>query len=170
MDLTVIVIKPDAVRDVLESMIIRDFREKVDFKILFAKYHQFTYSQVVSLYPDWVDKREFPYMAKNLTMDKSLVLLVEGEDSSKRIAAVKGKMNIGGGLRNKYRKNSVEQMMDMGYTEHQINELKAENRIHSTDTDYEALEVINIICSNHELITVSKYFIGNFLATINIEK
>ncbi len=170
MDLTVIIIKPDAVRDILESQIISDFCEKVDFQILFAKYHQFSDPQVISLYPDWVDKSVFPFMVKNLTMGKSLVLLVRGEESSKKIAAVKGKMNIGGGLRNKYCKYTVDQMIDMGYTEYQINQLKAENRMHSTDTDYEALEVINIICSNHELLMVSKYFTGSFLQTVYIKE
>ncbi len=158
MDLTVIVIKPDAVRDVLEGQIINDFVQKVDFEILFAKYHRFNYQQVVSMYPDWKHKEVFPDMVRNLTFGDSLILLVRGNESSKKIAEVKGKMNIGGGLRNKYRRQTVEWMMQMGYPEHVIRQLKAENRMHSTDTTCEALEIMSLVCSNQEIMTISGYF------------
>lgn len=158
MDLTVIVIKPDAVRDCLEGLIMDDFMEQIELNILFAKYHRFTFEQVELIYPDWVTQPVFPFMVKNLTFGESLIVLVQGDDSSRKIAKLKGKMNKGGGLRHKYCLHKISQMDVSLYSEDELEALKAENRMHSTDFSYEALEILNLVCSNSELLEISKHF------------
>ncbi|HMQ01528.1 MAG TPA: nucleoside-diphosphate kinase [Candidatus Doudnabacteria bacterium] len=158
MDLAVIVIKPDSIRDILEKSVMSDLMQVVNLEVVFAKYHHFTQKQVELMYPKWVDRPVFKYMVKNYLIGPSLVLLVLGVDVSESINIAKGKMNVGGGIRNKYKRYSIEEMEKLSFSEEQINIHKSENRIHSTDTTTEAWDIMSQICNIRELNEVSHYF------------
>ncbi len=158
MDLAVIVIKPDSVRDILERSIVFDLMQTVDFDILLAKYHQFTEAQIRIMYPTWVNKSVFRYMVRNYLIGPSLILLVKGKNVSQSINDLKGKMNIGGGIRHKYKRYSVEEMERLNFSDEEINIRKSENRIHSTDYITEAWDILTQTCNARELIEISHHF------------
>lgn len=129
----VVLIKPDAVRDILEEMIIQDLREAAFVEPIFRKYWRVTEGTARLIYRDWIGTLEFPSMARNITQGPSLFVVAEGDGNIyEALKRVKGKMNLGG-LRLKYRTRSIEEWKALGYSGRELQNRIAENRLHTTD-------------------------------------
>lgn len=129
----VVVIKPDAVRDCLELILLKEIREGAGVDVAFQKYWPFSAWQVDLIYPEWLQRPEFPAMKRNLTMGPSLFAVVCGKPGAyARLKAVKGKMNAGG-LRLKYRTRSIEEWKLLGLSGEALRDKVAENRLHTSD-------------------------------------
>ncbi|MCX6784524.1 MAG: hypothetical protein NTV81_01125 [Candidatus Komeilibacteria bacterium] len=147
----IILIKPDAVRDVLEEMILNDLREGTFIEIIFRKYWFVTRATACLLYADWVDKPQFPAMVHNLTSGQSLLVIAQGDaDIYASLRQVKGKMNQGG-LRLKYRTRSIEEWESLGYSGSELQNRIAENRLHTTDDFQDTIQVCSLALENHEI-------------------
>jgi hypothetical protein len=151
-----VLIKPDAIRDMLEEAIIHDLQIGADFRIIFRKYW-FIQKQIVEfIYPDWVNKPEFPSMTYNLLQGYSLLLVTKGEaDIFTNLKKVKGKMNKGG-LRLKYRAKSIEEWEALGFSGEALRNKIAENRLHSTDTISETVTLCSLAMNSDEIKILSE--------------
>jgi nucleoside diphosphate kinase len=146
-----VLIKPDAIRDILEEAIIRDLRAEANVRIIFRKYWFVQKQMVGIIYPDWISKPEFPSMTHNMLQGQSLLLIAKGEsDIYTTLKRVKGKMNQGG-LRLKYRTKSIEEWGSLGFSGEGLKNKIAENRIHSTDTIDETVALCSLAMSSADV-------------------
>lgn len=161
----VVLIKPDAVRDILEEMIIRDLRVGAGIRVIFRKYWHIKRHITPLIYPDWVDKLEFPAMTNNLMQGPLLFLVVERHgDVYASLRETKGKMNQGG-LRLKYRTRSIEEWQALGYSGQALRDKIAENRLHTTDNLAETVSLCSLAMRSsdiEEICTVAPV-LGNLI-------
>jgi len=147
----VLLIKPDAVRDVLEKMIIEDILKGQEIKPIFLKYLKLEEEIIPIIYPDWKDKPEFPSMVHNLISGISLFVILQGNSNIfTSLTKIKGKMNQGG-LRLKYRTYSIEEWNLSGYSGEKLQHKIAENRLHTTDNLEETVRMCSLLMNCHEV-------------------
>lgn len=150
----VVLIKPDATRDVLEEMILRDLQEEAFVTPIFRKFWKVTSKDASIIYPLWVSRPEFPSMVHNITQNRSLFVVVKGDFSIYRsLAQAKGKMNQGG-LRLKYRTRSIEEWKVLGYSGRELQNKIAENRLHTTDNLEETVFLCNLAMNYHDIADI----------------
>ncbi|MDP2630720.1 MAG: nucleoside-diphosphate kinase [Candidatus Uhrbacteria bacterium] len=150
----VVLIKPDAIRDVLEERILRDLQEEALVTPVFRKFWKVTADIAELLYPEWIERLVFPAMLYNITQGESLFVVVRGDDTMyQSLARVKGKMNQGG-LRLKYRAHSIEEWRELGYSGRDLENKIAENRLHTTDTFEEAVFLCKLAFTSDDLAVI----------------
>ena len=151
-----VLIKPDAIRDILEEMITNDLQTEADVRIIFRKYWLIQKQLVKFIYPDWINKPEFPSMTHNLLQGQSLLLIAKGGiNIYTTLQKAKGKMNQGG-LRLKYRTKSIEEWETLGFSGKALRNKIAENRLHSTDTLSETVMLCSLAMSSNDIEKLSK--------------
>ncbi len=152
MEYVAIVIKPDAVRDVLEHVILERIFTETGYTPFFLKYWQVDPVFVPAIYPDWVYKPEFPGMAYNITQGASLLCLIKDATQQlfTRVSCSKGKMNAGG-IRLSYRMHSIVEWKVLGYSGWELEKKIAENRLHSTDSTAETIALCALALNPSEL-------------------
>ncbi len=126
------IIKPDAIRDVLDGPIIRDL-ETVGFNVIWRKICLIPQEAVPLIYPEKTGRVYFSSIVRSLTLGPAMVLLVQGESIYSRAMEVKGKTDLGG-IRHKYVTWSRKQLAATGYTEEAFADKIAENRLHISDS------------------------------------
>lgn len=137
-----LVVKPDAIRDSLDPLLLEEVRRTTGCLVAYRKMFRFYPKDAEILYPEWIGRPAFPYMVRNLTAGPSMVFVLKGPCGLRTVLrAVKGKMNLGG-LRLKYRTRSIEEWRALGLSEDQVQLRAAENRIHTTDS----LEELKMLC------------------------
>lgn len=150
----VVLIKPDAIRDVLEELILRDLREGTGITFVFRKFWRVTEKLAKLIYSAWEEKSEFPSMVHNITRDNSLFIVVRGDNTIyESLTGVKGKMNQGG-LRLKYRTRSIEEWQALGYSGRELQNKIAENRLHTTDDFNETVFLCDLAMNHHDLAVI----------------
>ena len=149
-----VIIKPDAVRDILEEMTIQDLEDGAGVTPIFRKFWKITEDLARLIYPTWVERLEFPSMVHNITQGKSLFVVVSGDNNIyESLTRVKGKMNQGG-LRLKYRTRSIEEWQVLGYQGRELQNKIAENRLHTTDDFEETIMLCTLAMNYHEVIAL----------------
>lgn len=155
-DYAAILIKPDAIRDALDEAILRDIREIVSIQPIFRKLWRISTNIVPLIYPEWINRPEFPSMVFNITQGHSLLVIVKGSETiHSELIRVKGKMNKGG-LRLKYRRHSIEEWQMLGYSGQKLLHKVAENRLHTTDTREETTLLCSLSMNLHEITSLAK--------------
>jgi len=150
----VVLIKPDAIRDVLEEMILRDLREEALVVPVFRKFWKVTEDLAKLIYSAWVERPKFPSMVHNITRGNSLFVVVRGDKTLyELLTRVKGKMNQGG-LRLKYRTRSIEEWQALGYSGRELQNKIAENRLHAADDFDETVFLCNLAMNHQDLATI----------------
>lgn len=150
----VVLIKPDAIRDVLEEMILYNLQKETGAIPVFRKFWRITESLARLIYPSWVERPEFPSMVHNITQGVSLFVIVRGDETIyELLTKVKGKMNQGG-LRLRYRTSSIEEWQKLGYSGQELQNKIAENRLHTTDDFTDTILLCNFAMSNHDLTEI----------------
>lgn len=150
----VVLIKPDAIRDVLEEMILQDLREGALVDSVFRKLLKINENLAKLIYPTWVEKPEFPSMVHNITRGNSLFVVVRGDNTIyESLRRVKGKMNQGG-LRLKYRTHSIEEWQALGYVGRELRNRIAENRFHTTDDLNETISLCALVMNHQDIETI----------------
>lgn len=150
----VVLIKPDAVRDVLDELILRDIQEGARVTVVFRKFWRVTEDLARLIYYAWVERPEFPAMVNNITQGNSLFVVVcGGDDLYESLTRVKGKMNRGG-LRLKYRTRSIEEWEALGYSGQALQNKIAENRLHTTDDLDETVTLCNLALDHRDLAAI----------------
>lgn len=138
------IIKPDSVRDGLESKIIQDLAD-AGLEIVWTKYWQIQPAMVPLIYPKEVGKPTYSSTVKAIAFGPSVVVLVKEPshvDIWTHLKKVKGKMNTDG-IRHKYCDKTKAQLVLMGYEGERLQDKLAENRLHTADS----LEEVSIILS-----------------------
>lgn len=152
----VVLIKPDAIRDLLDEMILRDLQEGACVIPIFRKLWKVDEPTARLIYPAWINRSEFPSMVRNITQDASLFVIVRGGNSIyEELTRVKGKMNKGG-LRLKYRTHSIEEWQEMGYSGRELQNKIAENRLHTTDNLEETIDLCVLAMSYYDINTIEQ--------------
>ena len=150
----IVLIKPDAIRDVLEEMILQDLQEEARIIPVFRKFWKVTEDLAKLIYPTWIDRLQFPSMVHNITRGHSLFVVVSGDDAIyESLTRVKGKMNKGG-VRLKYRTRSIEEWQAMGYAGQGLQNKIAENRLHATDDFDETVFLCTLAMDHYDLASI----------------
>lgn len=154
-NLAVVLLKPDSVRDNIQRSILVDLCTGApSMKVVLKKDWLIPECMIPHMYPDWIYKREFPAMKRNLLQGFSEFYLVTGEQTIyQELIKTKGKMNKGG-IRLKYRQHSIEEWIEMGYSGERLDDKIAENRIHTTDTFEECMVMCNLALARHEKVLI----------------
>lgn len=150
MDTTTVLLKPDAIIDRVDRMIIEDIQSELNLSVIWKKFWHMTKSDAEAIYPLSVGKPIFQYMLRNLLCGPSLVLLVRGIDPLDRLNAIKGGNVPGSGLRVKYRLQSQAEVDARIADEDFVFRLKAANRIHVPDTQEEAAQICTLCASEQD--------------------
>lgn len=142
------IIKPDATRDFLTEMIIRDLEETGIF-VLLRKDLRFKEKDVPIIYPECVGLERYPSIVKSITGDyreggcHSTLLIVtcnEG-DIHRRLKEIKGKSDSYG-IRRKYLRHFWYELEEMGYSGERLRDELAKNRLHVPDKFETSLEIM----------------------------
>lgn len=150
----VILIKPDAIRDSLDEVILKDILNSASVAPIFRKLWKVPPAIVAHIYPEWISRPEFPAMVFNITQGHSLFIIVKGSETIySELIRIKGKMNKGG-LRLKYRTHSIEEWQALGYFGEDLHRKIAENRLHTTDTRRETTFLCSLSMDPHEIKTL----------------
>ncbi len=150
MEYVCVFLKPDAVRDHLEDLILHDLLEITNVSIILQKYVQFTEEKVKIIYPFLMDDPIMPYLVVNYLQDQSLFLIVKGEHAVKLLVKAKGQVWIGG-IRKKYCTMHLSTMRELGWSEEVIIQKMTETRIHNTDNMQETITACRLFLSPREI-------------------
>ncbi len=129
-----VVLKPDAYRDLIAEKIIEDIK-KARFRIILRKDVFITKKQAELIYLDNKEDDNYSYAIGSLLDGKITLLIVghpETEDVLQRLAQLKGKANQDG-LRKKYMPylgENIEEKLSKGLLKREI----AQNRLHVPDS------------------------------------
>lgn len=157
MEYAAILIKPDAVRDVLDALILDEIQQSVRCSFVFRKMWVIKSDTVGELYPTWTSRTVYPFMVQVLTAGPSLLCVVAGaDDLFDSLRAVKGKMDRGG-LRLKYRTYSIEEWSSRGTTGDRLRLRMSENRIHTVDSFDETVHVCSLALSPSERASLTRH-------------
>lgn len=143
------IIKPDAVREILDRQIEKDI-ESAGLHIIGWMSVNIPESKVPQIYPDKVGDPLFSSTTWAITSGPSILLLVEGEDSHKKLSALKGKMNTHG-IRHKYNVYSREKLEEMGYEGKRLYDKLFENRIHTPDNQDESDKLLSLLLTPQQV-------------------
>jgi len=148
----VVLIKPDAVNDILDGLILQDIQNQTGATPIFRKFWKITEESVELIYPRWIDRPEFPSMVHNLTFGESLLIVVSGEDDLyKSLRQVKGRTNVSG-LRLKYRLRSNDEWKALGYSGESLRRRIGKNRLHTTDDFEETVKLCSLALTCRDLL------------------
>jgi nucleoside diphosphate kinase len=87
-----VLIKPDAVRDCLELMILEEIKAATGVEVAFRKFWRAEGWHAGVIYPEWLHRPEFPAMKRNLIMGPSMLVVVKaGHDIFARLKSVKAR-------------------------------------------------------------------------------
>lgn len=153
---SVVIIKPDAHKDILTEMILRDIEEG-GLEIVLRKDLSLSEEQAEMIYRDEKNKEKQRYATKSLLLKEGepsyvtvvIVKSAEGFSALAMARELKGKSGKSG-IRSKYQLHTKEALIDKYETRHGLKSALAENRLHVPDTDDDALEIINSLMSLSE--------------------
>jgi nucleoside diphosphate kinase len=151
-----VLIKPDAIRDVLDEMILHEIISKTSAIPIFRKLWKITQEEARLIYPDWIENPKFPSISYNITQGYSLFVLVMGSIKiHQELIRIKGKMNKGG-IRLKFRTHSIEEWKALGYHDQGLSNKIAENRLHTTDNIEETIRLSSLIMDHNDIAYIEK--------------
>ncbi len=143
------IIKPDAVREILDRQIIDDI-ESSGLHVIGWMSVNIPESMAPQIYPDKVNDPLFSSTTWAITSGPSILLLVEGNDTHKRLSTLKGKMNTHG-IRHKYNVYSREKLEAMGYEGKKLYDKLFENRIHTPDDQNETDKLLSLLLTPQQV-------------------
>ena len=143
------IIKPDAVREILVQQIEDDIKA-IGLLVVGWFSLKIPESLVPQIYPDRVESPLFASTIWSITSGPSVLMLVDGEDSHKKLSTLKGKMNSHG-IRKKYNVFSREELVKMGYEGKKLHDKLFENRIHTTDDQNETDRLLSLLLTSQQL-------------------
>jgi nucleoside diphosphate kinase len=141
-----VILKPDSVRDGLENNIIRCLEEG-GLEIVWKKYWQIRPEVAHIIYPKEVAEPTYSSKVKAITFGLSMVIVVKNltnTDIWEILRKLKGRMDTGG-IRNRFRYHSKDELILMGYKGLSLQDKLAENRLHTPD-DAEQAAAILALC------------------------
>ena len=169
-----IILTPRAIIDGLADSIIGDLVNITSIKILWKKYWQMGPKQIYAVYPKLKDKQFCNNLVRNLTLDKSLILLVSGKDIYHKMTKAKGKFQvidckkpIISGLRLKYR--ACDKIVNKTIN-NPVNDLFFEYRLHTTDSLRETITILVLCMNNKDLEKLYKVSPKLYRKIINAKK
>lgn len=144
----VIIIKPDATREFLTEMIIRNF-EDAGVSILLRKDIYFKEGDVPIIYPECVKLERYSSIVKSITGDygeggcHSTLLITTCNEGNVRhfLRELKGKSDSHG-IRRKYLRHFWYDLEGMGYSGERLRDELAKNRLHIPDSFEVCLEIM----------------------------
>lgn len=144
----VIIIKPDATREFLTEMIIRDF-ENAGVSILLRKDLCFKEEDIPTIYPECVKLERYPSIVKSITGDyeeggcpSTLLIATCNEGNIHHfLRELKGKSDSHG-IRRKYLHHFWYELEKMGYSGERLRDELAKNRLHAPDNFETCLEIM----------------------------
>ena len=148
-EIALAIIKPDAVREILDRQIIEDI-ESTGLQVIGWMSVNIPKTIVPRIYPDKVGDPLFSSTTWAITSGPSILLLVEGVSSHKKLSTLKGKMNTGG-IRHKYCVYSREQLEEMGYEGKRLYDKLFENRIHVPDDQNESDILLSLLLTPQQV-------------------
>ena len=152
---SVVIIKPDAHKDMLVEMILDDFKNN-GLNIVFHKDLVLSREQAETIYKGESGKETYEHAIKsimptegsiNVTM---AIIKSKNEVSALNIAhEVRGKSGKSG-VRSKYQVYTKDELRKKNISENEILSNLAKNRLHVPDTDREAMELIDLLTTPAE--------------------
>lgn len=143
-----IIIKPDSIRDLLEGNIMQDLLD-FEIEIIWRNYRKLSEGFVGLIYKKYMDNPIFPSAVKAMVNGLSLVILARGENIYGRLPEIKGKMNTGG-IRLKYKIKSKEELVSAGYTGRELQDILAENRLHTAENVEETIMICALYMASYD--------------------
>ncbi|MDO8495982.1 MAG: nucleoside-diphosphate kinase [bacterium] len=153
---SIAVLKPDAHRDIIGGMIIRDLEEG-GLDVIFRKDIVFSEKQAQKIYLKELEGQpNFPGAIKSILGTEKhnfgTILILkskDGQDALMKAVNIKGKVGQGG-IRAKYNLYSREELEAKGFGGDELSNELAKNRLHIPDTDLEAIELIKMLLTEKE--------------------
>ncbi len=65
----------------IKTELLRDILAETGVTVVWRKYWRFREHDIPAIYPDWVCRKEFPAMPRNMLLGPALVLIVTGENA-----------------------------------------------------------------------------------------
>lgn len=152
---TVMIIKPDAMKDILSNMIIVDI-ESEGFEVIARKELKLTRRQAEFLYSDHINYENYEYAVNSLLQDENehsstiLVLRCPEGKALKNAQSAKGRADKEG-IRAKYRKYLWYELMEQEMGSGELKMLLSKNRVHVPTTDRHAREIVKSLFSKQEM-------------------
>lgn len=149
-----VIIKPDAHRDMLAEMIIRDL-ENNGLVTIFRKDKILSREEAERIYTEHRNAEHYEASVRSIEGGKEgntvTVLIVKSEsgDALKLTNEIKGRSDAGG-VRLKYRRFSKKELEELGYSGENLMLELAKNRLHVPNSDDRSLELINMMLSGKE--------------------
>lgn len=162
-EISPVIITPDAIRDHIEETIIQDLINQAGIKVVWRKFCLINKEAVKKIYPKLIDCSIFDSIVRNLTLGPSLFILVEGKDVYNRLKKAKGKSNIVNGklvlsgLRLKYKMYSQRELRLLGYRGKRLMDRIVEFRLHTPDNIKEAVTACLAYLTFEELGELNRY-------------
>jgi len=148
-EIAVAIIKPDAVREILDRQIEEDI-ESIGLQVVGWMFVNIPESLVPQIYPDKVGDPLFSSTTWAITSGPSILLLVEGDDSHQKLAVLKGKMNTCG-IRHKYCVYPRKKLEEMEYEGKRLYDKLFENRIHTPDNQDESDKLLSLLLTPQQV-------------------
>lgn len=166
---TILVIKPDAMKDLLCLSILNDF-ENAGFRIVLRKVIQFSKEAAEFIYRDHALLDNFVYAVASLLEDDGernsmiFVLSHHRQDALAEAQVVKGRADRAG-VRARYRRYIWFYLKNTNLSDQEQKVLLSKNRVHVPDTNQHAAEIINRMFSWVEIqdLCAREPTAGNFL-------
>ncbi len=156
MSYATILIKPDAHRDVLAEMIVRDI-ENGGLKVIFRKDLVLSAEDAEVIYSDEADKKIYAAAKESLLGTERnpfvtiIVVKSDGDENAlAKVLELKGKTNIGG-IRKRYLVKTKEHLEGAGLNDQEILKEFAKNRIHVPDDGDRSIELLRLILRDREI-------------------
>ena len=150
-----VILTPRTIIDKLADPILKDLINITSIKVVWKKYWQIKPSEVHIIYPKLKNRLFCDNLTRNLTLGKSLVLLVSGKNIYYNLRKAKGEFQLIdhkkpkiSGLRLKYRAsdNIINKKIN-----HSDNDLFFEYRLHSTDSLETTINLMALCANNKDM-------------------
>jgi len=152
---TVVVIKPDAHKDVLVEMILDDLTSG-GLEIVLRKDLILSQEQAEMIYESEAKKEIHDYAVKSLLPGEkelpvtlAIVRSAEGTSAIAIAREIKGKSGQSG-VRSKYQLSNEKELKEEYELDDEVKTALAKNRLHVPDTDSEAMEIMNALITHRE--------------------
>lgn len=160
---SMVIIKPDAYRDVLSQMIVSDL-EEAGLSVVFRKEMKLETHEAEFSYDEHRDSKNYPFMVESLMLkDKNgdqypcmlLVLKSEHDDALGLTQKAKGRADRDG-IRAKYRLHFWHELEEIGYHGDELSSMLARNRLHVPDDHQRMTEILGVLLTERDVDEISQ--------------
>lgn len=169
---SLVVLKPDSLRDCLTDNIIADLEEHGLF-VIYRKTIQFNREIATYVYEEHKNSENFPFMVESLLLKKDqgeqypcILLLLRAESVAlEKTRIAKGRADKSG-IRAKYRKYYWYELEEMGHKGDELKHLLSRNRLHVPDDHNMMLKTVGILLNEKDInqLRLSDKKLADFLS------